>query len=327
MLQGSGSGGHGRAAPLWSKAAEGQNGFAGSHIPLDQTVHAPGAGQILADLLPRPVCYRALALVVTDEQHRFGVRQREHLAEKGDSPHVLVMSATPIPRTLAIILYGDLSISVVDEMHQGPARSSRISFHALAWAPVRGKGSCSKKRSAGAPSAARYLLLPRILPRPGKGLCSTSFSSFCFGCAGTGRRTDSCPTGTGRRTEPPQTVFWNSSRGHGSCQKYRPEGQTVFFHIVPYRLKMLCRQHFRGRHKGSLVSGSSGWNSPKSIPWKNTAAWPDIWCPCIPSPRDSQTVPGKRHNPWDRYPPDLPRSGYPVFQKASASSPYDERGF
>lgn len=60
-----------------------------------------------------------LALVVTDEQHRFGVRQRETLALKGYSPHILVMSATPIPRTLAIILYGDMEISVIDEV---PAR-------------------------------------------------------------------------------------------------------------------------------------------------------------------------------------------------------------
>lgn len=62
------------------------------------------------------VNYRSLALVVTDEQHRFGVRQREQLASKGQNPHVLVMSATPIPRTLAIILYGDLQISVIDEL-------------------------------------------------------------------------------------------------------------------------------------------------------------------------------------------------------------------
>ena len=67
-------------------------------------------------LIQDKVNYRDLALVVTDEQHRFGVKQRESLAGKGDTPHILVMSATPIPRTLAIILYGDLDISVIDEM-------------------------------------------------------------------------------------------------------------------------------------------------------------------------------------------------------------------
>ncbi|QOV20754.1 ATP-dependent DNA helicase RecG [Blautia liquoris] len=60
--------------------------------------------------------YPNLALVITDEQHRFGVSQREALSVKGELPHVMVMSATPIPRTLAIMLYGDLDISVLDEL-------------------------------------------------------------------------------------------------------------------------------------------------------------------------------------------------------------------
>lgn len=67
-------------------------------------------------LIQDKVIYHNLALVITDEQHRFGVRQRESLAQKGNTVHVLVMSATPIPRTLAIILYGDLHISVLDEL-------------------------------------------------------------------------------------------------------------------------------------------------------------------------------------------------------------------
>ncbi len=63
--------------------------------------------------------FKNLALVITDEQHRFGVNQRAALREKGHSPHVLVMSATPIPRTLSLIIYGDLSISVLDEKPKG----------------------------------------------------------------------------------------------------------------------------------------------------------------------------------------------------------------
>lgn len=70
-------------------------------------------------LIQEKVEYDRLALVVTDEQHRFGVRQREKLSLKGDQPHVLVMSATPIPRTLAIIMYGDLDISVIHEQPKG----------------------------------------------------------------------------------------------------------------------------------------------------------------------------------------------------------------
>lgn len=67
-------------------------------------------------LIQEKVVYDNLALVITDEQHRFGVAQREMLGSKGSRPHVLVMSATPIPRTLAIIIYGDLDISVIDEL-------------------------------------------------------------------------------------------------------------------------------------------------------------------------------------------------------------------
>ena len=67
-------------------------------------------------LIQEKAQYQNLAMVITDEQHRFGVRQRDALLERGPIPHVLVMSATPIPRTLAIILYGDLDISVIDEL-------------------------------------------------------------------------------------------------------------------------------------------------------------------------------------------------------------------
>ena len=79
-------------------------------------------------LLQGDVEFSRLGLVVTDEQHRFGVAQRSALASKGENTHMLVMSATPIPRTLALIIYGDLDISILDELPAGriPIKTSHI---------------------------------------------------------------------------------------------------------------------------------------------------------------------------------------------------------
>ena len=80
-------------------------------------------------LVQEATAFHRLGLVTTDEQHRFGVHQRQMLGEKGDHPHVLVMSATPIPRTLALIVYGDLDISVINELPAGRQPIETFSVH------------------------------------------------------------------------------------------------------------------------------------------------------------------------------------------------------
>ena len=72
------------------------------------------------------VIFNNLGTVITDEQHRFGVKQREILSKKGENPHTLVMTATPIPRTLALILYGDLDISTIDKLPPGRKKIDTI---------------------------------------------------------------------------------------------------------------------------------------------------------------------------------------------------------
>lgn len=85
-------------------------------------------------LIQEDVDFQRLGLCITDEQHRFGVAQRAGLSAKGDDPHILVMSATPIPRTLGLILYGDLNVSVLDEL---PPGGKRLKPTAWAQATVR----------------------------------------------------------------------------------------------------------------------------------------------------------------------------------------------
>ena len=78
-------------------------------------------------LIEDPVIFKDLQLAIIDEQHRFGVEQRATLRSKGDNPHLLVMTATPIPRSLALTIYGDLDPTVMDEMPPGRIPVARIS--------------------------------------------------------------------------------------------------------------------------------------------------------------------------------------------------------
>ncbi len=92
-------------------------------------------------LVTDDVVFSELGLVITDEQHRFGVRQRGSLSAKGEAPHTLVMSATPIPRTLSLIIYGDLDLSVIDELPKGRQKISTYavdsSYHERLYAFIR----------------------------------------------------------------------------------------------------------------------------------------------------------------------------------------------
>ena len=108
-------------------------------------------------LIQEAVEYDNLALVITDEQHRFGVRQRETFAKKGQTPHILVMSATPIPRTLAIILYGDMDISVMDEV---PAKRLPIK-NCVVGESYRKKANAFREKEVAAGHQA-YIICPLV---------------------------------------------------------------------------------------------------------------------------------------------------------------------
>lgn len=108
-------------------------------------------------LIQKSVSFKNLGLVITDEQHRFGVNQRKSLAEKGMSVHSLVLTATPIPRTLALILYGDLDISIIDEMP--PGRKS-IETYSIGLDKRRRVLDFAKKRMDS--GAQVYYVCPRI---------------------------------------------------------------------------------------------------------------------------------------------------------------------
>jgi ATP-dependent DNA helicase RecG len=116
-IQDPGGAAHGQPGRSEKKRAHGR--IAKGMFPFVVGTHA---------LVAEKLAFKSLGLVIIDEQHRFGVLQRATLKEKGDNPHVLVMTATPIPRTLAMTIYGDLDLSVIDEMPPGrqPIRTQLV---------------------------------------------------------------------------------------------------------------------------------------------------------------------------------------------------------
>jgi len=115
-------------------------------------------------LIQDGVAFARLGLVITDEQHRFGVRQRTMLAQKGQKPHVLVMTATPIPRTLALILYGDMDISIIGELPPGrkPIQTSAVgtAYHERIYAFIRKQAAEGRQI---------YIICPAIDSKVGEG--------------------------------------------------------------------------------------------------------------------------------------------------------------
>jgi len=120
-----------------SERDEALAGLAAGEIDIAVGTHA---------LIQGEVSFRELAVAVVDEQHRFGVEQRAALRQKGVQPHLLVMSATPIPRSLALTIYGDLDVSVIDEMPAGARRSRQSgSLRASASAPTTSSAARPRK--------------------------------------------------------------------------------------------------------------------------------------------------------------------------------------
>ncbi len=122
--------------------------IAAGEIPVVAGTHA---------LIQEKVDFRRLGMVVIDEQHKFGVRQRADLRSKGESPHVLVMTATPIPRTLALTVYGDLDISVLDEM---PPGREKVKTHWIG--PDRLEGAYGFIRQEAAAGRQSFIIYPTI---------------------------------------------------------------------------------------------------------------------------------------------------------------------